>query len=164
MAYQGSGIPEIDRTHELAYVRFMSCEIWQGTKTNSGYGVFYDRERKRMVLAHRAAWEREHGPIPRRRFVCHRCDTPACVKVEHLFLGTPRENMRDAKKKGRLRSGSNPPRGDGHYKARFTEDEVRRIRERIEGGETQTAIAKEYGVSIRCINAMWLRNSWAHVK
>lgn len=31
----------------------------------------------------------------------HRCDTPLCVNRDHLFVGTPKDNMRDASKKGR---------------------------------------------------------------
>lgn len=53
--------------------------------------------------AHRAAWEVEYGrPAPADRMVCHTCDVPACVNVRHLFLGTGRDNLRDAAAKGKL--------------------------------------------------------------
>lgn len=59
-----------------------------------------------MVLAHRIAWEMTHGTIPMGLYVLHRCDTPACVNPEHLFLGDQTVNMQDAKRKGRTRCGN----------------------------------------------------------
>lgn len=78
------------------------CLLWTGYTTNWGYGVIYGPKNE---LAHRWAWAREHGDIPPGMFVCHRCDTPACCNVDHLFLGTPQDNTDDMRKKGRFPSG-----------------------------------------------------------
>ena len=79
------------------------CWLWIGSKWSCGYGRISRRGEEGQ--AHRLSWRLFHGPIPVGLFVCHTCDTPACVNPEHLFLGTSRDNALDAKHKGRLATG-----------------------------------------------------------
>jgi len=58
---------------------------------------------KRM-LAHRASYEVNVGPIPDGLFALHACDTPSCVNPNHITLGTQTDNMRQAAARGRIRS------------------------------------------------------------
>ena len=71
------------------------CWLWAGALDKNGYGVF---ERGR---AHVYAYEYWKGPVPDGMLVCHACDTPGCVKPDHLWLGTPKDNMIDSADKGR---------------------------------------------------------------
>lgn len=82
------------------------CWLWQAAILGrTGYGS-YQFGRKRKERAHRIAWQLENGPIPAGISVLHRCDVPACVNPDHLFLGTHADNMRDKTLKGRLRNGT----------------------------------------------------------
>ena len=78
-----------------------NCWVWTGS-TGKGYGQFVSPV---GTMAHRYAWFRENGPIPDGISVCHRCDNPRCVRVDHLWLGTPGDNNRDCWAKGRGASG-----------------------------------------------------------
>ena len=51
--------------------------------------------------AHRYAWIVAHGPIAAGMQVLHKCDNPPCDRVDHLFLGTPQDNVDDRRAKGR---------------------------------------------------------------
>lgn len=81
------------------------CWIWMG-HLNQGRGFFAvttESGKKRTLIASRFAWELSSGrPIPKGISVLHKCDNPTCVRPEHLFLGTQKDNMRDAATKGRI--------------------------------------------------------------
>lgn len=62
----------------------------------------------KSMTAHRAAWIQAYGAIAKGLVVCHRCDNGLCVKLDHLFLGTMKENMRDCIEKGRFHKLSFP--------------------------------------------------------
>lgn len=78
------------------------CWEWIGSKRHFGYGQVYFKGRPGRK-AHRVAWERTYGPIPEGMGVLHKCDNPPCINPDHLFLGTPEDNVQDMFKKGRQR-------------------------------------------------------------
>lgn len=101
------------------------CWPWTGAHYSSGYGnvgVLDDDLIPRTRGAHRIAWELRVGPIPPGLSVLHRCDTPACVNPDHLFLGTHADNMADMVAKGR------EARGTRNGQAKLTEQQVGEIR------------------------------------
>jgi len=62
------------------------CWMWKGRTGRGGYGYF--TYGPKTYRAHRLSWLITRGEIPEDIFVCHRCDVPACVNPDHLFLGT----------------------------------------------------------------------------
>ena len=116
------------------------CQLWTGTIDNNGYGkVTVDGRLAsgRVTGAHRATWAQAYGPIPKGQHVCHHCDTPPCVRLDHLFLGTDAENMADMTSKGR-RAGR-PCR-------KLTPDEVHWARSAAATGVTYRTIARSLGI------------------
>jgi hypothetical protein len=119
-----------------------------------------------MLLAHRASWAFHFGYPPDDQFVCHRCDNPACVRPDHLFLGSNADNMRDMVAKGRHSSVTKPElvlRGESNGNAVLTEHDVRQIRAMGESGAKRLGLAKHFGISLAQVKNILRRKQWAHV-
>lgn len=146
------------------------CLEYQGGRTSDGYGIVHGNGRVHM--AHRAVYEFLVGPIPHGMSVCHKCDNPPCVNVEHLFIGTHRENMADMARKGRA-SRTASPLGEAGPNARLTEAMVREIRTyydnyHVPGYKSSKrgaldALARKYGVNSVQISRIVKRQAWRHV-
>lgn len=77
-----------------------TCWLWTAA-VRSGYGAY--KYRGKVVSAHRFIWEYSHQcSVLSHIDVCHSCDNPLCVRLDHLFLGTRKDNMVDCRSKGRL--------------------------------------------------------------
>lgn len=77
--------------------------------------------------------------------------------VSNLSWGTPLENGYDKI----LHGTSNL--GEKNTKAKLTEKDVLEIRERASKGETQTAIAKDFPMTIKGISLIVNRRTWKHI-
>lgn len=130
------------------------CWIWMAALSKSGHGHLHYR-RQWQGGAHRASYEAFCGKIPPGLWVCHRCNTPACVNPEHLYLGTVVENTND-----RMKAGTSM-RGERHHDTPFTEKDVIAIRQSPESG---ASLARRLGVSRQAINKIKARKTWAHVE
>lgn len=132
------------------------CWPWTGRVSENGYGAF-DHE-NRPHIASRFAYEITHGPIGGpEMFVCHSCDNPICVNPSHLWLGTPQQNVDDAKRKGRNAKG-NGLRGSLVHTSKLNELKVLEIRA---SDEPAKVLAGRFGVSKTTIRLIRNGDSWS---
>lgn len=87
------------------------CLEWDRARNNKGYGTSWSKSEKRARYVHRQVWEEERGNIQAGMCVLHRCDNPPCINIDHLFLGTHKDNSRDMIAKDR---------GNGQYPKKLT--------------------------------------------
>lgn len=97
------------------FIRFISkvnktnsCWLWIGAKTRGNYGhLRYKKENTwTMIRAHIFSYKYYKGDVGKLH-VLHKCDNPLCVNPDHLFLGTPLDNVKDCINKGRRVLGRN---------------------------------------------------------
>lgn len=94
-----------------------TCWVWTGSQNPisgkrlpngrreqiyPGYGMIWNG--KRNILATHASWFLYHNLWPS-QFILHKCDNPPCIRPDHLFEGTLRDNLLDCMKKSRYRGG-----------------------------------------------------------
>lgn len=99
--------PLDERLLERRSININNCWEWVGALNNKGYGVMSNPRlpgKNKMRVVSRIAYEVWIGPIPDNLFVLHHCDNPKCFNPDHLFVGTQKDNLRDAAKKGRIRN------------------------------------------------------------
>jgi hypothetical protein len=112
-----------------------------------------------MIGAHQYSYMLHNGEYEPGLVVCHRCDNPSCVNPKHLFLGTAKDNVTDAVRKGRMHLG------EAHGAAKLTNEIVREVRRRYaDGGISLRKLAAEYGISDMALFHAIRGNTWKHVK
>lgn len=133
------------------------CWLWAGPtfERRGGYGCFTMRRAGILQQrAHRISWALFKGPIPSGSHVLHRCDNPACVNPDHLFLGDQTGNMSDKVRKGRQ------DKGETHGMAKLTEQQAIAIRM---DKRKYSEIANAYGITIMTVSDIKLARSWKHL-
>ena len=82
------------------------CWEWTGALNQHGYGLFFGV--KGLQTAHRAGFVIQIGPIPRGASILHHCDHRRCVRGDHLYAGSTRDNARDARERNRFKRCCHP--------------------------------------------------------
>lgn len=129
------------------------CWIWTGGLNKYGYGKFtiINNSQKEYIGAHRYSFELRYSIyLSSATLVCHKCDTPACVNPDHLFIGSQQDNMADRTQKGRTCSKLNV-------------EQVMEIRSLYCELPNYTKIGKIYNVSADAIRDIILGKRWKHI-
>lgn len=145
--------PSLRQAFEQRAQKTDGCWPWQGLTDKDGYGLLpYGR---RVLRAHAVSLDLDGRPVPKGMYACHHCDNPICVRPNHLYAGTPQQNMEDAMSRNRVR------RGEATIQAKLTEQAVRNIRNAR--GMTDIAMSALYGVSRATITLARNGVTWRHV-
>lgn len=135
------------------------CHLWLGSTNDRGYGQINHHEKRLYV--HRVLNEARHGPLPKGVHVLHHCDTPACVRDEHHFRGTPLDNARDKQRKGR----GNQPKGVKNRWAKMTDQKVEQLLDLYATGSwSAKALGRHFGISDRTAGYIIDGKIWKHVR
>lgn len=114
------------------------CWIWIKLKAGD-YGKL--RWKSKTISAHRASYTAFIGQVPSGLHVCHKCDDPLCVNPEHLWLGTPKENKLDAKRKNRI------PLGTKNHFHKFSDEQTEEMRKLKSEGFTYDRLKRIFNCS-----------------
>lgn len=120
------------------------CWLWRGAKgaKPNNYGTF-DLD-GRGVRAHGYSLSLALGrPLAPGMYTLHHCDNPQCVRPDHLYEGTAKQNAADRERRKRRI----PRSGETHHNATLTDDDVRAIRLMAGEGWPLVDIHKHFHVS-----------------
>jgi hypothetical protein len=130
-----------------------SCKLWTRWIGKNGYGLVNDAEGN-LTTVHKRAWVQAHGPVPQGLELMHSCNNKNCYELEHLSLGTRRDNVQAALRDGLL------PTGEQCSWSKLTRNQVLAIRERLANGEQGKLLAAEFTISQAMISKIKNMRAW----
>lgn len=135
------------------------CWEWTGNLSGNGYGQMVVKRKK--FLVHRVAAAQWLGLdiSDSSKLVCHHCDNPICFNPEHIYVGTPADNMRDRRERGR----QNVKRGEEAPQAKLSEGQVMKMREMYAEGATYDELAAWSGVNRHTCKEAVKGITWRHL-
>lgn len=128
------------QTKRIKYI--INADCWEcishSSHTNNGY-LSIGRNKKRYLM-HRYIYEMQYGLIPEDKVIMHICDNPKCININHLKLGTQKENIKDMINKGRRNPNSIP-------KKKLNEQQLLKIKEMLLNKTYIREIEEQFPVS-----------------
>ena len=148
-----------------------ACWLWLGSVTTRGYPRF--KEHQQSFYAHRYSLKMKLGrDLKPGEQANHHCDVKNCVRPDHLFEGTQKDNIRDAMRKGRMAKGihhgwqTKPEsrcRGERSGLSKLHDPNIREIHKLRKLGLSQQKIANQFNVSQATISSVLRCATWSHI-
>lgn len=92
--------------------------------------------------------------------VCHRCNIKECIKPDHLYLASHRQNIRDAERDGLVRHLY----GENHPRAKLNQNDVMDILWLLDHGKRAADLARTYGVDKSAISLIKRGINWKYLR
>jgi hypothetical protein len=127
-----------------------NCHLWTGIEKN-GHGAYS------KGMAHRLLWIHLNGKIPDGYLVRHKCDNGICVNIEHLELGTHKDNVNDMIQRGRAKHSNK--KGENVGQSKLKVQQVLEIRENKDN-LTHKQLSMKYNISQTQISRIRNNNQW----
>lgn len=142
------------------------CWVWTGFRLRTfGYGQVFARwelGKTITILAHRASWILNVGPVPDGKCILHKCDNMGCIRPIHLWTGTLQDNIRDMDNKGRRTEKR--AKGEDNGRSKLSEQTVLAIRQRRNEGLSVMEISRELQLPYQNVWAVSNNRTWKHVQ
>lgn len=136
------------------------CWLWTGARSGQ-YGQL--QHLRSSLLAHRFSWSlSRQQPCPTGLVVRHTCDTPLCVRPDHLVTGTPAQNVRDTYERNR-RPQATWPQGSRRPNAVLTDQMVVELRRAARAGRSIRSLAQSINVSYTTAYRAIRGSGWSHI-
>ena len=73
----------------------MILKCKEHTQNHERYGRKWCSVRKNTIGLHTYTWEQHNGPVPKGMMIRHTCHNKKCYNIDHLIIGTHKDNMND---------------------------------------------------------------------
>ena len=137
------------------------CWEWTGTRDHHGYGQMFIgtiHKTRRAHKTHRLSYLIVHGEIPEGHLIRHKCDNPPCCNPNHLEIGLPVHNVRDAVERQQMNQGTK----NGNSK--FSNDQITMMRKLKREGYGNVDIAKFFNTTSGTVCGITKGHTWRNVK
>lgn len=114
------------------------------------------------VREYRKVWRQHHGELPKGKLIRHLCHNQLCCNIDHLAIGTAKENREDD-----MRNNPNFPwgfcnrKGTKNHQNKLTEEQAYRIKF---SNERRCDLARELGVTAYAIDKIRKGQNWTWLK
>lgn len=144
-----------DRFVNMRNITADDCHLWTGGSDAAGYGAMMIDGRR--WLLHRLMWIFHNGRIPNNMIIRHKvCGNRRCFNIEHLAIGTQKENIADTMRQGRHVLIL----GERHPNSKFTDAQIVEMRN---SDLSFMEVVRTYGGSEAAVHNILTGKTWKHV-